>query len=548
MKSFIYILLTSLTFLVVGCQNESEEIRLINQAERLFDAYPDSVITTLDSIPLPEEMSPRLIARWCMLYARAADKIEDEMPYTNQLEIALKYYQKKKMREEEAEIGLYLGRSYVEDKEYEKAMRAYSDALEVALAIKNYNRAGYICSYMGDLYELDDRYVLAAKKYKESGRYFRLAGNMKSYVRSFVNEGRSYMDVDSNYLALTILKRAEVIIDSLRVDEVRNYVYNGLGNIFNVLEKYDLAEKYLLKSIKEDSSDTASDYLTLSDLEQKRGNLEQAENYLQKANSVSIDNDFVPATIAYHYYKINKETLKHFLMNSDIRWNDAGSGEWHMRRWCTALIIICLMAGWIALWQEEKVLSVSTAFVETKKAALTFDDGPSPLYTERLLDGLKERGVVATFFVTGENAQSCPDLIRREKADGHLIGNHTYSHIQLTSDNKEVFREELVKTNEILEAITGENVTYIRPPYGSWDKSLEQDLNMFPVLWNVDPLDWCTPDAGLVMSRVLQQVEDGDIILLHDYYDTSVTAALMIVDEMKKQGYEFVTVEEILFD
>ena len=101
MKSFIYILLTSLTFLVVGCQNESEEIRLINQAERLFDAYPDSVITTLDSIPLPEEMSPRLVARWCMLYARAADKIEDEMPYTNQLEIALKYYQKKKMREEE---------------------------------------------------------------------------------------------------------------------------------------------------------------------------------------------------------------------------------------------------------------------------------------------------------------------------------------------------------------------------------------------------------------------------------------------------------------
>lgn len=151
MKSFIYILLTSLTFLLVGCQKESEEIRLINQAEHLFDAYPDSVITTLDSIPLPEEMSPRLVARWCMLYARAADKIEDEMPYTNQLEIALKHYQKKKMREEEAEIGLYLGRSYVEDKKYEKAMRAYSDALEVALAIKNYNRAGYICSYMADL-------------------------------------------------------------------------------------------------------------------------------------------------------------------------------------------------------------------------------------------------------------------------------------------------------------------------------------------------------------------------------------------------------------
>ena len=193
-------------------------------------------------------------------------------------------------------------------------------------------------------------------------------------------------------------------------------------------------------------------------------------------------------------------------------------------------------------------VSASATPVEAPKIALTFDNGPSAAWTPVLLDGLKERGVKATFFLIGENADKNPEIVKRMAEEGHLIGNHTYSHIQLTSDNKEVFREELVKTNEILKAITGENVTYIRPPYGSWDKSLEQDLNMFPVLWNVDPLDWCTPDAGLVMSRVLQQVEDGDIILLHDYYDTSVTAALMIVDEMKKQGYEFVTVEEILFD
>ena len=193
-------------------------------------------------------------------------------------------------------------------------------------------------------------------------------------------------------------------------------------------------------------------------------------------------------------------------------------------------------------------VSASATPVETPKIALTFDDGPSAAWTPALLDGLKERGVKATFFLIGENADKNPEIVKRMAEEGHLIGNHTYSHIQLTSGNKEIFREELVKTNEILEAITGEKVTYIWPPYGSWDKSLEQDLNMFPVLWDVDPLDWCTPDAGIVMSRVLQQVEDGDIILLHDYYDTSVTAALMIVDEMKKQGYEFVTVEEILFD
>lgn len=306
MKSFIYILLTSLTFLVVGCQNESEEIRLINQAERLFDAYPDSVITTLDSIPLLEEMSPRLIARWCMLYARAADKIEDEMPYTNQLEIALKYYQKKKMREEEAEIGLYLGRSYVEDKEYEKAMRAYSDALEVALAIKDYNRAGYICSYMGDLYEVDLRYILAAEKYKESGKYFHLANNTTSYVRAFVNEAHSYSIADSSYLALASLKQAEMVMDSLNVEEVRYYVYNGLSNIYNNLGDYDLAEYYILRCIELDPEEIASDYLVLTDISLKCMDMEKAEYYLKKAN-IFTNNELVLPTIVYYNYKIKKE-------------------------------------------------------------------------------------------------------------------------------------------------------------------------------------------------------------------------------------------------
>lgn len=183
-----------------------------------------------------------------------------------------------------------------------------------------------------------------------------------------------------------------------------------------------------------------------------------------------------------------------------------------------------------------------------EKIALTFDDGPHPKYTEQLLDGLKERNVVVTFFVTGENAQNYPDLIRREQEEGHLIGNHTYSHIQLTSRNKETFREELVKTNEILEEITGEKVSFVRPPYGSWDKSFEKELNMFPVLWNIDPLDWCSHNADCIAASVLEKAGDGDIILMHDYYDTSVTAALKVVDALKKRGFQFVTVEEILFD
>lgn len=183
-----------------------------------------------------------------------------------------------------------------------------------------------------------------------------------------------------------------------------------------------------------------------------------------------------------------------------------------------------------------------------KKIALTFDDGPHPYYTEQLLDGLKERGVVATFFVTGEHATLHPDVIKRMHEEGHLIGNHTYSHIQLRSDNREEFKEELVATSEVIEEMIDEEVIYVRPPYGTWDKSLEAELNMIPVLWTVDPLDWCTDNVACVVQKVTEKAEENDIILMHDYYASTVTAALKIVDELLAEGYTFVTVEEILFD
>ena len=185
---------------------------------------------------------------------------------------------------------------------------------------------------------------------------------------------------------------------------------------------------------------------------------------------------------------------------------------------------------------------------DTKRVALTFDDGPHPIYTEPLLDGLSKRGVKATFFVTGQNAAIHPDIIKRMHDEGHLIGNHTYSHIELTKNNREKFKQELVETNRVLQEITGDEVLYVRPPYGAWDKTLETELNMFPILWSIDPLDWCNSNASCITQAVLNKVGENDIILMHDYYKPSVEAALMIVDELQKQGYEFVTVDKILFD
>lgn len=212
-------------------------------------------------------------------------------------------------------------------------------------------------------------------------------------------------------------------------------------------------------------------------------------------------------------------------------------------------VAICLLLFFIYFIRQAGDIRESMAIPqEEKKIALTFDDGPHPQFTEQLLDGLKERGVQATFFVTGEHAELHPDIIERMNEEGHIIGNHTYSHMQLTKGNRDSFKDELIKTNQILNEITGEEVMYVRPPYGTWDKSFETELNMIPVLWNIDPLDWCSQDVTGVVNKVMKEADENAIILMHDYYETSVTAALQIVDRLQEKGYTFVTIEEIMFD
>lgn len=222
------------------------------------------------------------------------------------------------------------------------------------------------------------------------------------------------------------------------------------------------------------------------------------------------------------------------------------------RRTISCILLILLLAAVLAAgyFGRQKVSAMGKGLKEgdKKKIALTFDDGPHPYYTEQLLDGLKKRGVKATFFVTGEHAELHPEVIKRMSEAGHLIGNHTYSHMQLKSGNKETFKEELIRTNEIITGITGEEVLYVRPPYGSWDKSFESELNMFPVLWTVDTLDWCSTNVERITEKAVSKAEENDIILMHDYYPSTITAALDVVDELLEKGYEFVTVDEILFD
>ncbi len=185
---------------------------------------------------------------------------------------------------------------------------------------------------------------------------------------------------------------------------------------------------------------------------------------------------------------------------------------------------------------------------EEKRIAITFDDGPHRLYTPKLLDGLKERGIHATFFLVGENIGNNEALVKRMAEEGHLIGNHTFSHVQLTKMKKEDACREVQQTNERICAVTGAPVLYIRPPYGSWNDELQAEIPMTVTLWNLDSEDWKSQNTGKIVELVESEAKEGSIILLHDIFDTSVEAALRIVDDLTAQGYTFVTVDELLLD
>ncbi len=183
-----------------------------------------------------------------------------------------------------------------------------------------------------------------------------------------------------------------------------------------------------------------------------------------------------------------------------------------------------------------------------KKVALTFDDGPHPVYTKQLLDGLAQRNVKATFFVIGKNIEGNEALLSRMHEAGHLIGNHTYDHVKICDLDGAHACEQVEKTSALVKAVTGEDTEFVRPPFGAWNKAMECSFTMIPVLWDVDPLDWTTENSAAVVQKVLDTVEENDIILLHDCYQSSVDAALKITDELLAQGYEFVTVDELILE
>lgn len=180
-----------------------------------------------------------------------------------------------------------------------------------------------------------------------------------------------------------------------------------------------------------------------------------------------------------------------------------------------------------------------------KMIALTFDDGPGP-YTDELLDGLEKLNAKASFFLVGEKIKSYPDTVAKIAGKGHLIGNHTYSHIKLTALSPDEIKKEIDKTNEEIKAITGEAPQFFRPPFGRYNSDTLNYVDMISVRWSKDTIDWKYEDEERLYRYLIKNAGDGEIFLMHDVEKTTVKGVLRAIETLQKQGYKFVRADELL--
>lgn len=227
------------------------------------------------------------------------------------------------------------------------------------------------------------------------------------------------------------------------------------------------------------------------------------------------------------------------------------------------ILVFGLLAALFTIFFDQAVLvrrgTVYHVDVKDKVVALTFDDGPSPVWTPQILDELKKADVKATFFMLGEHVKKYPDVARRVAEEGHEIGNHTYGHPALVYYNKEELKEEIRACEKVIRETTGRTTCIFRPPK-AWlskrEKKKIREMGYEVVLWTLNSKDWVTFDDKYMIKYILGHVRPGDIILFHDSGGTfsveggdrheTVLAVRRLIERLHEKGYRFVTVTELM--
>jgi peptidoglycan-N-acetylglucosamine deacetylase len=198
----------------------------------------------------------------------------------------------------------------------------------------------------------------------------------------------------------------------------------------------------------------------------------------------------------------------------------------------------------------EKPATWFSVHVNGPYIAMTFDDGPSPATTPRLLDILKQRNIKATFFMIGQNAERNPEIVKRILAEGHEIGNHSWTHPQLSKLPDQRVTEEITKTQDAIKNACGYTPVLLRPPYGAITSRqkdwIEKQFGLSIIMWSVDPFDWKRPGASVIEQRILAGARPGAIILSHDIHQQTVDAMPATLDALAQKGFKFVTVSQLI--
>lgn len=313
MRKSIAIIITSILVLS-GCnKQQSVSDRLLNEVEKAIAINPDSASNLLNSISSPEKLDDKTFARWCMLSGKITDEIFTTILPTYQLERAYDWYSSHGSPDEQVQILIYLGRSYFADGDYDKAMSIYTNALDIAEKNKFNNLIGYIYDYIGDLYREKFMRTEAIKRYEAAAECFKKENNTDSYACALRDVGREYAEMDSLSHALHILIVADSVANKTKNIEVTASINNALGNIYAMQNKYDKAEKYLLKALLT-GREKMPDYVALIDLYTTSGSINKAKELLSK---IPQDNPQYTCSIKYLYYQIYnaEENYKEALVN-----------------------------------------------------------------------------------------------------------------------------------------------------------------------------------------------------------------------------------------
>ena len=182
---------------------------------------------------------------------------------------------------------------------------------------------------------------------------------------------------------------------------------------------------------------------------------------------------------------------------------------------------------------------------DKKTVALTFDDGPSSKYNAQFLDVLARNKAHATFFMVGTMMNNCQKCVLDTYNSGNEVGSHTYNHMNIKKNNALDVNDNLKQVDDLFYKITNDHIKYVRPPYGSYSKENLENINNPLILWNIDTEDWSHHDVDYIVNSVMENVQDGSIILMHELYETSLQALEVLLPRLYAEGYQVVSVSEL---